>query len=268
MILVDKNIKKYSEKKLLIKEGYDVSHVNSISYDLTIGEFVGSTTKDYDIMPGSTVMIKTKEELALPNDITGRIGGKNSLIRLGLQVDGPQYQPGHTTFAFLRVLNLSDKIISLKVGDAIAQIYFEELKEVPEKTYDRQAEASFNNETTYRGYGKYDKRYKKRIQSIQEVKDDIEGMANKIYGNVLVLMGIIVAIFSLISINSKSFSEEKLTPSYIVAMNLSMTFCIMVMLGAILVLINGWKKRCFCLIYGLIMLLLAAATIAFCIFFI
>ena len=162
MILVDKNIKKYSEKKLLIKEGYDVSHVNSISYDLTIGEFVGST----------------------PNDITGRIGGKNSLIRLGLQVDGPQYQPGHTTFAFLRVLNLSDKIISLKVGDAIAQIYFEELKEVPEKTYDRQAEASFNNETTYRGYGKYDKRYKKRIQSIQEVKDDIEGMANKIYGNV------------------------------------------------------------------------------------
>ena len=54
-----------------------------------------------------------------------------------------QYQPGHTTYAFLRVQNISADEITLKVGMHIAQIYFEELKERPEKTYAEQKNASF-----------------------------------------------------------------------------------------------------------------------------
>lgn len=75
-------------------------HTNSISYDLTLGEFLDSEEGSIDLIPGEFVMIKTKEKLSIPNNITGRIGEKNSLLRLGLKVDGPQYQPGHITYAF------------------------------------------------------------------------------------------------------------------------------------------------------------------------
>lgn len=140
--------------------------MNSISYDLTLGGVLDTDKQCVDIIPGEFLIIKTKEELKIPNNITGRVGEKNSLLRLGLKVDGPQYQPGHTTYAFLRVQNLSDKVITLQKGMNIAQIYFEELKETPDKTYDLQVNASFQNEKDYRGYGNYDAEYKKNIKRI------------------------------------------------------------------------------------------------------
>lgn len=68
---------------------------------------------------------------------------------------GPHYFPGHETYLYLRVQNLSEKSITLKENDAIAQIFFEELNEIPEKTYDQQENASYNNEDKYRGMAKY-----------------------------------------------------------------------------------------------------------------
>ena len=107
MILVDKNIKALSAEGKLIKEAYTEENVNSISYDLTLGSFADKTETEKKLIPGATVIIKTKEELCIPDNITGRVGEKNSLLRMGLKVDGPQYQPGHTTYAFLRVQNIS-----------------------------------------------------------------------------------------------------------------------------------------------------------------
>ncbi|RHO11997.1 MULTISPECIES: hypothetical protein [Clostridium] len=133
MILVDKNIKELSAEGKLIKEAYTEENVNSISYDLTLGSFADKAETEKKLIPGATVIIKTKEKLSIPDNITGRVGEKNSLLRMGLKVDGPQYQPGHTTYAFLRVQNISADEITLKVGMHIAQIYFEELKERPEK---------------------------------------------------------------------------------------------------------------------------------------
>lgn len=188
-----------------------------------------------DIIPGEFRIIKTSEQLTIPKNITGRVGEKNSLLRLGLKVDGPQYQPGHVTYAYLRVQNLSDQVITLKKGMKIAQIYFEELKEVPERGYDQQINASFHN----------------------------EDMSTKIYGNVLTLMGIIAAIFSLLSINYQAFTNADLNANYIIAMNLSLTFCIAVMLGMILFLVNGWGKKGFSIIYGAVIIVLGIAVFVF-----
>lgn len=188
-----------------------------------------------DIIPGEFLIIKTSEQLTIPKNITGRVGEKNSLLRLGLKVDGPQYQPGHVTYAYLRVQNLSDQVITLKKGMKIVQIYFEELKEVPERGYDQQINASFHN----------------------------EDMSTKIYGNVLTLMGIIAAIFSLLSINYQAFTNADLNANYIIAMNLSLTFCIAVMLGMILFLVNGWRKKGFSIIYGAVIIVLGIAVFVF-----
>lgn len=267
MILVDKNIKELSAEGKLIKEAYTEENVNSISYDLTLGSFADAAEIEKKLMPGATVMIKTKEKLSIPDNITGRVGEKNSLLRMGLKVDGPQYQPGHTTYAFLRVQNISADEITLKVGMHIAQIYFEELKERPERTYAEQENASFQNEDEYRHFGKYEQEYKKNIKAYEQIKEDIENASNRIYGNVLTLMGIIVAIFSLISINSRIFDGQTISPSYIIAMNLSLTFCIAVMLGMILFLINKGRGKTFAIIYGMVLLILGIAAVVFCLKF-
>ena len=263
MILVDREIIKLSEKGYLISKGFDRKNINSISYDLTLDEFADDPEKkSMEIVPGEFLIIKTKEELRIPNDISGRIGEKNSLIRLGLKVDGPQYQPGHNTYAFLRVQNISRNIIVLNKGMKVAQIYFEKLTGEPDVPYSRQQEASFQNEYKYRGFGNYEVEYKNNIKSFEKVKEDIENVSHRIYGNVLTLMGILVAIFSMITINYQAFTNASLSPQYIIVMNLSLAFCIVVMLGMVLILVNGWKKRKFPLVYGIIIVILGVAVVS------
>ena len=80
MILVDKNIKELSAEGKLIKEAYTEENVNSISYDLTLGSFADKAETEKKLIPGATVIIKTKEKLSIPDNITGRVGEKNSLL--------------------------------------------------------------------------------------------------------------------------------------------------------------------------------------------
>lgn len=113
----------------------------------------------YLLDPNGTI-IKTKEKLKIPDNILGRVVEKNSVLRTGLAVSGSHYQPGHVTYGFWRIHNISGNIIKLNSGRKIAQIIFEELKEVPDKTYSQNSDAYFNDEVHYRGYGKYTDEYK------------------------------------------------------------------------------------------------------------
>ena len=65
MILVDKNIKALSAEGKLIKEAYTEENVNSISYDLTLGSFADKTETEKKLIPGATVIIKTKEAFCI-----------------------------------------------------------------------------------------------------------------------------------------------------------------------------------------------------------
>lgn len=54
----------------------------------------------------------------------------------------------------------------LQSGDSIAQIFFEQLSDVPNHTYN----STFQNEYDYTGFGsKYQAEYEKRIQSVEKV---------------------------------------------------------------------------------------------------
>ena len=265
MILVDKNIKQMVSPGQLIISGYNSDNVNCISYDLTLGAFPNANLEHLEMIPGEVIIIKTNEQLLIPDNIMGRIAEKNSLMRMGVRVDGPHYQPGHKTYAFLRVQNISGNVIVLEKNMKIAQIIFEELKEVPDVTYGSQPNASFQNEDTYVRFGKYETEYNKHIKSYEDAKEDIENISSRIYGNVLTLMGIIVAIFSLLTVNYQAFSNADLNLRYIIAMNLSLSFCITVMLGIILLIINKGKKKGFSIVYAIILLVLGVVTILFCV---
>lgn len=159
MILVDKEIKRLVQEGFLIIENYQEKNVNNVSYDLTVDTIVNCEEDSIKLETGNFAIIKTLEKIRIPNYLLGRIEEKNSLLRFGLIVNGPCYQPGHTTYCYLRIQNISENPILIKKGFVIAQIVFEELKEVPDITYADQENASFQNEDQYREYGNYTSTY-------------------------------------------------------------------------------------------------------------
>ncbi|MBS6715068.1 MAG: hypothetical protein KH231_06300 [Dialister sp.] len=249
MILVDKNIESLVSQGKLIKSGFDEENLGSISYDLTIGEIVieendsSHRAESFDIAPGEYVFIKTKEELSIPENIMGRIAQKNSRMRMGLYVDGPHYHPGHITYAYLRVQNISSNIITIHTGDKIAQIIFEELKEKPRELYGEGQHNAFINEKNFVGMGKYTKKYSKSIQKFEKVKEDIESKESQIYGNVLTLMGIVAAVFSIITINFEAFKQSNIDLRFILIMNISLVFTISVFFGLAYLIVNKTSKK-------------------------
>ena len=246
MILVDKDIKKRVENGELIIEGYQESNLSNTSYDLSVDDIYTKTNaqsaggvKECELEPGDVVFVKTREKLKISTDILGTVGEKNSRMRQGLVVSGPHYQPGHETFAYLRVQNISDSIITLRQGMPIAQIFFEQLSDEPEHPYN----GTFQRETSYVGLGNYEKEYsKERRETADRKREQLEERENSIYANVLTLMGIFVAIFSVISINYHAFTQAVVNGKFIVAMNLTLAICITTMMGIIALLVGKRKK--------------------------
>lgn len=267
MILVDKDILNLVHSKKLIVQNFNKNNLGGVSYDLTLDKIVGlgdnetDQVTEYELSPGEAVFIKTQEMLHIPEKILGRIAQKNSRMRMGLYVDGPHYHPGHKTFAYLRVQNLSSNCITIKRDDKIAQIFFEELNGVPNQLYGETNDA-FADEIDFKGLSSYKSEYKKHIKKIEKVKENIEEKETQIYANVLTLMGIIAAVFSLVTINFEAFSNATIDLKFILLMNLSLVFSISVFFGLLYIITRKHKGWVFCLIYIIILLLIASAAIA------
>lgn len=262
MILVDKDIKNYVSENKLISQGYCQANLKGIAYELTISCIcLEKEVSSYDLQPGEVVYIKTNEELNLPSDITGRIIERNSVMRVGLKVDGPQYIPGHKTYAFLRVQNISTSVFTLTKNFKIAQIMFEKLETIPELTYDKQESKGFADETKYVGLGEYNSEYSKLTKNFSSLKDEIESLKDKIYSNILTLMGIFVAIFTLISVNINAFATKDITANLIAKINLCLVSVLTVLLGLILLILNKGKKKWFIICYIILVAVLIAATV-------
>lgn len=155
MYIVDKQIKKMCESGLLIAENYNPENVGAVSYDLTVKNIYVENTKkiSYDLEPGKTIFIGTEETLKIPENMIGIVKERNSIMREGLFVSAPNYQPGICSKCFIRVTNISEHIIIIKKGKKIAQIMFDTLSDVPDIPYNKQANASFNDEYEYLGKG-------------------------------------------------------------------------------------------------------------------
>lgn len=111
MILVDKQIKTLIETQNLICSGYKPENLHGISYDIQIDSIIipdKSRKQDFDelnhynLRSGETIYIKSDIEIQLPDRCIGKIEERNSIIRMGLQVSGPCYQPGHKTYIFFK----------------------------------------------------------------------------------------------------------------------------------------------------------------------
>lgn len=101
---------------------------NSRRIDLTRGESI-------IIKPWHRVVIMTKEELEIPNDILARIVSKGSLFSIGLSAVCTQADPGFKGQLGIITQNFSDKYIKIDQNKAIAKIDFTLLSSDTTKPY-------------------------------------------------------------------------------------------------------------------------------------
>lgn len=229
MILSDKQIKMRGDS--LIKP-FAPDHVQSICYDLSVESFCSSPENESDsvtIAPSDSVFVKTREEIMLPPDMIGFVNLRNSRIRQGLDLSAPVYQPGHHTKVFFRVTNISHKAITLDASSGIASIIFVVLPEEVEKPYD----GAFQKEFDFKGMGAYTSSLSKQMTDIAKKVSDVKEIEKSIYGNVLALMAIFVAIFSLVNVNVSLVTQNVSTKTL-----LTMNFATISSIGFLIAIVN------------------------------
>lgn len=191
----------------LIEQGVikdaDVNAAGPVSYDLateaffTDAESYGKKSATSVLNPGDSVFVSSKETIALPNDLACVVLLKNSRIRQGLRLDAPLYFPGHETRVYFRVTNVSGSEITLGAEKGIAQIAFERLDRPTDVPY----EGTFSDEFSFAGMGNYASSYQDEIKQLEKKAGDLESIEKRIYGNVMSIMAIIAAVFTLANLN-------------------------------------------------------------------
>lgn len=76
------------------------------------------------IKPGHRVVLITKEELSIPHNIIARVISKGSLFSIGLTPVSTYADPGFRGNLGIVTQNMSDKYITLPIGEPIAKIDF------------------------------------------------------------------------------------------------------------------------------------------------
>ncbi len=142
MILSDRDIKKALESNRISVMPLDANDIQPCSIDLHLGNhFITSldqgNVSEIELEPGEFILATTSERVKIGNDILGRLEGKSSLARLGLIIHTTAgfIDPGFEGEITLEIANLSNKVITLKSGQPIGQICFEELSSPCERPY-------------------------------------------------------------------------------------------------------------------------------------
>lgn len=181
-----------------------------IGYDLTIRDIIVTQKEQehltsYDLHPGTTVFVSTEESLRMPNDVIGEVVQKNSIIRKGLQVEAPVYQPGHHTRMFLRVTNISSDVYQIRQGQQIAAIMFERLSGKVEKY-----EGAYVDEFAYRGVAEYPTGTLPQLVEVEKKISDLQELEDKLVNKVIAILSVFIGIFTLINLNINFLQESSL----------------------------------------------------------
>jgi dCTP deaminase len=86
--------------------------------------------------PSSFALLSSVEHFVMPDDVMAIVHDKSTWAREGLTVQNTCIEPGWFGFLTLEVNNQSDKNITIRAGDPIAQIVFHQLNAQPQRTYD------------------------------------------------------------------------------------------------------------------------------------
>lgn len=206
MILVDKDIRTFLQNGSLADRkgqtaiaGGSPDNITNIGYDLTASGFIvgGSLVEETELSPGQSVMVESEETIFFDTSTCGTVHIKNSRLRMGLSLESPLYQPGHKTRIYFRLTNLSDSIVVLSRGNKYAVLVFEQLTAPPDKPYS----GTFQRESQYTNLAGYTSDYERETKIFEKKKIDLAHLEKSMYGNVITILSIFIAIFSIINVN-------------------------------------------------------------------
>ena len=225
----------------------------NISYDLRIKNILVNNQhlSEYEIKPMETVFVSTIETLNVPNDTFCKVIARNSAIRLGLEIVAPIYQPGHKTRVFFRVTNLSNASVKLKENSSVCSLMIYKLNGASAKPYG----GEYKDEFDFRGVGKFHTVEIPEMGSVEKKIKELESMEHRLYGNVMLMLTVFVAIFSLVNLNTMTL-HDKFTINEILAFNFVFICAIstlVLLVAEIMGNLNGRRKLYFVPIVALAM---------------
>lgn len=129
--------------------GADSSQIGGASYEIRLGEiYYDLTESDHPknaaphgnilIKPGHRVVLISHEELNVPLNMLARVVSKGSLFSIGLSPVSTYADPGFRGNLGIVTQNVSDKYISLPIGEAIAKVEFASLASETTRPYNGQ----------------------------------------------------------------------------------------------------------------------------------
>lgn len=255
MTLVDKDILALINSGLL--HNADVTQIGSISYDLRTDYYVQNESDfkhTFELAPRESVFVACVESIDMPVNMIGRIILRNSRIRAGLMLDAPVYQPGHHTRIFFRITNVTEQTMKLTKDSAFASIMFEQLEHAPEHPY----QGEFQKELEFKNLGAYRRKYKTELQEYDDKAASLHNMEKNIYGNVITLMSVFIALFSLINVNIELAYAETIEVARMLVFNLTTVGSIAFLVALIRSSLSR-KKLEFWLLLALAVIMFAAA---------
>lgn len=235
MVVSDTRIRELIDDDVLQNASAD--KIGPVSYDLaTLAYYTNDgKTSRVELAPGDSVFVACREAIALPDDLTARVLLRNSRIRQGLGLEAPLYFPGHHTRVFYRVTNLSGDAITLDTNRGIAQLVFEPVDGVVEHPYS----GAFSDEMDYRALGRYRDVFANDIKHVEDKAAQVEGIEKRMYGNVLALMAIFAAVFTLVNVNVQAASWQL---AKVVVTNLATVGSFAFLVGLITVVVRPREK--------------------------
>lgn len=179
--------------------GATEANFGNISYDLLIKEIItdaGHFT-EYNLKPNESVFVSTIEVVDVPTDMFAQVVIRNSAIRLGLVISAPIYQPGHKTRIFFRATNISRVAITLKQETSVCSLMVYHFNESSSRPYS----GVYADEFDYRGVGDFHSVQVPTVGVLEEKIKDLEKLEHRLYSNVMMMLTVFVAIFSLVNLN-------------------------------------------------------------------
>ena len=196
--------------------------LKAAGYELTVGDeyFLGgeyltlgdrsSDKKRVTIPPFEVAVIKTKEIIRLPRYIIARWNIKVSHAYSGLLwVGGPQVDPGWSGHLFCPIYNLSDKAVTLDVGEPIALMDF--VKTTP---FQKGVSKEYNfppKRLILEEYGIDDLRsalFTTAGKKLQEFEEEINKLGTRFMTYTQISFAIFALVISLVAISSKVGAEN------------------------------------------------------------
>lgn len=174
MVLSDQAIKKLVNERQII-EPFSEDRLQAVSYDISSSNIIRvyqrlnksidiknqsqleletvemDITEGYNIKPGEYILVKTKENISMPDDLTGHIRPRTTFTRVGLLLSDQHINPSFCGHLYLGLYNSTPNNIYIYPDLNIGQIVFEKIEGLISaiRLYSNKKDAKYQHEDSF-----------------------------------------------------------------------------------------------------------------------